>query len=159
GRPKSSKAPMPQHCGSLTAPTRKPAATLATTTCSAVLNEGIGAMGQPKSATHDYATSAIPVSSRKGMVALTATYAGFFASAFNRFVGGAIGGQLSFVDAVAATLIGGAVIMAICVGMAMIAYKRGLTTYMLARSSFGRVGQTVPSLVVVITQPAFAALY
>lgn len=93
------------------------------------------------------------------MVALTATYAGFFASAFNLFVGGAIGGQLSFVDAVAATLIGGAIIMAICVGMAMIAYKRGLTTYMLARSSFGRVGQTVPSLVVVITQPAFAALY
>jgi cytosine permease len=116
-------------------------------------------MDQSKSHTHDYATTAIPSNKRKGTIALTATYAGFFASAFNLFVGGAVGDQVSFVGAVAATLIGGAVILAVCIGMAMIAYKRGLTTYMLARSSFGSVGQSVPSLVIVVTQPAFAALY
>jgi cytosine permease len=114
---------------------------------------------ESKSPTDDYATTAIPMHKRKGIIALTATYAGFFASAFNLFVGGAVGDQLNFIGAVVATMIGGAVILAVCIGMAMIAYKRGLTTYMLARSSFGRVGQSVPSLVVVVTQPAFAALY
>lgn len=108
---------------------------------------------------HDYATTPIPLHRRKSFIALSVTFAGYFASAFNLFVGGAIGQQLNFLQAVAATLIGGLVVLGVCVSVAMIAYTRGLSTYMVARSSFGRRGQSVPSFAVILTQPGFAALY
>jgi cytosine permease len=107
----------------------------------------------------DYATTPVPLHRRKGLFALTVTFAGYFASAFNLFVGGVVGSQLSFVAAVVATLIGGVVVLAVCTSVAMISYTRGLSTYMVARSSFGRRGQVVPSFAVILTQPGFAALY
>lgn len=107
---------------------------------------------------YDYETRAIQKGKRKGTLALVAAFSGYFASAFSFFVGGGGGRR---------RLLGGGRRygaewrgrLAMGISVAMIAYRRGLTTHMLARSSFGRVGQVVPSFIVVLTQPAFAALY
>ncbi|AGS59978.1 cytosine permease [Proteus mirabilis BB2000] len=94
----------------------------------------------------------MPISARKGGLALTFVMLGLTFFSASMWTGGALGTGLSFNDFFLAVLIGNLLLGIYTAFLGFIGSKTGLTTHLLARYSFGIKGSWLPSFLLGGTQ-------
>ncbi|MFA9430746.1 cytosine permease [Egicoccus sp. AB-alg2] len=104
---------------------------------------------------HDHALEAVPISQRRSTFQLVAVAFGWAISVSGFLVGGTLGGGLRFGEGVAAILLGNGLLVVVASLIGLIGYRTGMTSYLIARSVFGRVGSIVVSLVLGILAMGF----
>ena len=88
----------------------------------------------------NYSHGPVPISARKGGLALTFVMLGLTFFSASMWTGGALGTGLSFNDFFLAVLIGNLLLGVYTAFLGFIGSKTGLTTHLLARYSFGIKG-------------------
>ncbi|MEQ4922150.1 cytosine permease [Proteus hauseri] len=101
---------------------------------------------------NNYSQGPVPISARKGGIALTFVMLGLTFFSASMWTGGALGTGLSFNDFFLAVLIGNLLLGIYTAFLGFIGSKTGLTTHLLARYSFGIKGSWLPSLLLGGTQ-------
>ncbi|WP_193016909.1 cytosine permease [Proteus sp. FME41] len=101
---------------------------------------------------NNYSQGPVPISARKGGLALTFVMLGLTFFSASMWTGGALGTGLSFNDFFLAVLIGNLLLGIYTAFLGFIGSKTGLTTHLLARYSFGIKGSWLPSLLLGGTQ-------
>ncbi|RKL64025.1 hypothetical protein DXT63_03130 [Thermoanaerobacteraceae bacterium SP2] len=99
----------------------------------------------------DYANEPVPMSERRGWFGAALVQIGVCYAATAPLFALALAKGLSFWDALLACLIGDAILFVLFVAQASIAAKEGLSTYMLARTSLGRGGAHILSIIIAIS--------
>ncbi|AWC92215.1 TPA: cytosine permease [Morganella morganii subsp. morganii] len=100
----------------------------------------------------NYSHGPVPISARKGGLALTFVMLGLTFFSASMWTGGALGTGLSFNDFFLAVLIGNLLLGVYTAFLGFIGSKTGLTTHLLARYSFGIKGSWLPSFLLGGTQ-------
>ena len=101
---------------------------------------------------NNYSQGPVPISARKGGLALTFVMLGLTFFSASMWTGGALGTGLSFNDFFLAVLIGNLLLGIYTAFLGFIGSKTGLTTHLLARYSFGIKGSWLPSFLLGGTQ-------
>ncbi|WP_066745882.1 cytosine permease [Proteus myxofaciens] len=101
---------------------------------------------------NNYSQGPVPISARKGGIALTFVMLGLTFFSASMWTGGALGTGLSFNDFFLAVLIGNLLLGIYTAFLGFIGSKTGLTTHLLARYSFGIKGSWLPSFLLGSTQ-------
>lgn len=92
----------------------------------------------------NYSHGPVPISARKGGLALTFVMLGLTFFSASMWTGGALGTGLDFHDFFLAVLIGNLLLGIYTAFLGFIGSKTGLTTHLLARYSFGIKGSWPP---------------
>ncbi|EKT60785.1 cytosine permease [Providencia burhodogranariea] len=100
----------------------------------------------------NYSHGPVPISARKGGLALTFVMLGLTFFSASMWTGGTLGTGLSFNDFFLAVLIGNLILGIYTAFLGYIGSKTGLTTHLLARYSFGIRGSWLPSFLLGSTQ-------
>nr|WP_208292069.1 cytosine permease [Providencia rettgeri] len=100
----------------------------------------------------NYSHGPVPISARKGGLALTFVMLGLTFFSASMWTGGALGTGLDFHDFFLAVLIGNLLLGIYTAFLGFIGSKTGLTTHLLARYSFGIKGSWLPSFLLGGTQ-------
>nr|MCD4627891.1 cytosine permease [Proteus mirabilis] len=101
---------------------------------------------------NNYSQGPVPISARKGGLALTFVMLGLTFFSASMWTGGALGTGLSFNDFFLVVLIGNLLLGIYTAFLGFIGSKTGLTTHLLARYSFGIKGSWLPSFLLGGTQ-------
>lgn len=103
--------------------------------------------------TEDYPLSPVPASARKSMISLAPILAGFTLYSGTLFAGGLVGPAFQFwPDLVGIILLGNLILGIYAALLGFIAGESGLTTVLMARFSFGRVGSRWVDFILGFTQ-------
>lgn len=100
---------------------------------------------------NEYATSAVPMSKRRGFWGLLMVWMGYVFVVTTMQVGGTMAKGLTFQEFMSAALLAGVILSLIACFMAYISCKEGLTFTLLCRYSFGRAGIWIPIFLIIIT--------
>lgn len=100
----------------------------------------------------NYSHGPVPISARKGGLALTFVMLDLTFFSTSMWTGGTLGTGLSFNDFFLAVLIGNLILGIYTAFLGYIGSKTGLTTHLLARYSFGIRGSWLPSFLLGSTQ-------
>jgi cytosine permease len=103
----------------------------------------------------DHALLAVPTDRRKSLLALIVVQIGWNISVSSFLVGGVVGGGTSFAVGLTAILVGNLVLVAVATLVGLIGFRTGLTSYLLSRLVFGRVGSVLVSLVLGVLAMGF----
>lgn len=101
----------------------------------------------------DYALSPVPESARRGLLSMSAVMLGFTFFAASMWTGGTLGQGFKLWPDLFIVILGGNLILGVygaLLGYA--AAKTNLSTHILARYAFGRIGSKLPSTMLAITQ-------
>lgn len=101
----------------------------------------------------DYALSPVPENARRGLVSMSAVMLGFTFFAASMWTGGTLGQGFKLWPDLFIVILGGNLILGVygaLLGYA--AAKTNLSTHILARYAFGRIGSKLPSTMLAITQ-------
>lgn len=109
-------------------------------------------------ASEDYPLVPVPRDARKPIWSLAPLLMGFALTSTTLFAGGAIGTAFRFSDILWLVLIGNALLGAYCAALGYIAAKSGLSTVLMARFSFGRIGARWVDFVLGFTQIGWYAV-
>lgn len=104
------------------------------------------------SSDNNYSQGPVPLSARKGGLALTFVMLGLTFFSASMWTGGSLGTGLSFDDFFLAVLIGNLLLGIYTAFLGYVGSKTGLSTHLLARYSFGVKGSWLPSLLLGGTQ-------
>ncbi len=101
----------------------------------------------------DYALSPVPQSARRGLMSMSAVMLGFTFFAASMWTGGTLGqGFQLWPDLIIVVLVGNLILGVYGALLGYAAAKTNLSTHILSRYAFGRVGSKLPSLMLAITQ-------
>lgn len=101
----------------------------------------------------DYALSPVPESARRGLLSMSAVMLGFTFFAASMWTGGTLGqGFRLWPDLIIVVLAGNLILGGYGALLGYAAAKTNLSTHILSRYAFGRVGSKLPSLMLAVTQ-------
>lgn len=100
----------------------------------------------------DYASRAVPKSSRRGLVTMFMIMLGFTFFSASMWVGQQLADGLDFYGFVGALLLGGAILGLYTGLLGYVGAETGMSLDLLARKSFGRKGSYLPSAMIAFTQ-------
>ncbi len=103
----------------------------------------------------DHALQAVPPDRRKSLLQMVIVQIGWNISVSSFLVGGVVGGGTTFGEGLAAILVGNLVLVAVSTLVGLIGFRTGLTSYLLSRAVFGRVGSVLASLLLGILAMGF----
>lgn len=114
-------------------------------------NEDRSGAAAASDSANEYATSAVPMSKRRGFWGLLMVWMGYVFVVTTMQVGGTMAKGLTFKEFMSAALLAGVILSLIACFMAYISCKEGLTFTLLCRYSFGRAGIWIPIFLIIIT--------
>ena len=101
----------------------------------------------------DYSLTPVPDSARRGLVAMSAVMLGFTFFAASMWTGGTLGqGFKLWPDLIVVVLAGNLILGLYGALLGYAAAKTNISTHILARYSFGRIGSKLPSFMLALTQ-------
>lgn len=100
----------------------------------------------------DYAESAVPQNSRRGLLTMFMIMLGFTFFSASMWVGKELADGLDFAGFVGALLLGGAILAVYTGALGYVGAKTGLSLDLLARKAFGTKGSYLPSAMISFTQ-------
>ena len=103
----------------------------------------------------DHALVAVPNHRRKSLLQLIVVQIGWNISVSSFLVGGVVGGGTTFAVGLTAILVGNVILVAVSALVGLIGYRTGLTSYLLSRAVFGRVGSVLVSLLLGVLAMGF----
>ncbi len=103
----------------------------------------------------DHALHAVPANRRKSLLQMIVVQIGWNISVSSFLVGGVVGGGTTMVEGLTAVLVGNLVLVAVATLVGLIGYRTGLTSYLLSRAVFGKVGSVLASLLLGILAMGF----
>jgi cytosine permease len=111
-------------------------------------------MQEPQVTTHDdYALEPVPESARRGLISMSTVMLGFTFFAASMWTGGTLGkGFRLWPDLILVILFGNLILGVYGAFLGYAAAKTNLSTHILARYAFGRVGSKLPSFMLAFTQ-------
>jgi cytosine permease len=92
---------------------------------------------------YEYAFESVPEDKRRSLSRLTLVLAGYPIALSNFVIGGSVGVNMSFSDALVAIFAGNAILIAVVIAMGILAFRTGLSTTFLSKRAFGKSGSHI----------------